>query len=270
MTTTNQISNPFKEIFWRCSSIDDFEKVCRRIGDLSFLQFLQIVKHDKDTVLPNVYSITRSKAAENERCFSACNIENTLFVDEYVEYLILSDQFERAARFALTTVNKQNILLANACLSPNVDAVKKIMKFVPSIKGSEKIFSLLLKISGDSEEAANVAFKIGDTLCSIKFLKLICNDNEIKKFIKSLRFYKDNYLSMAFVDDYQKTFTILLNSNEISKAYAYMTFIEQRINESNNENNGNNDENDDHLFFDNLKIQIKDEWNRLMQKNLFV
>lgn len=253
-------SNPLKEIFWRCNELDDFELFARQIGDLSFLQFIQVFKHEKDTVLPNVYSTTRKKTLENERCVGACSIQNSTFIDEYIEYLILSEQFERAARFVLTNVNKQNILLANACLSPNAEAVKKIMTIIPSIKGSEKIFALLLKISGDSEEAANVAFKISDTLSSIKFLKMICDDNEFKKFIKFFKLYKENYLSMVFADDYQSAFTILLNSNEISKAYAYMSFIEHRINKE----NGN--DNKDDLFFDNLKIQIKEEWKRLMQK----
>lgn len=253
-------SNPLKEIFWRCNELDDFELFARQIGDLSFLQFIQVFKHEKDTVLPNVYSTTRKKTLENERCAGACSIQNSTFIDEYIEYLILSEQFERAARFVLTNVNKQNILLANACLSPNAEAVKKIMTIIPSIKGSEKIFALMLKISGDSEEAANVAFKISDTLSSIKFLKMICDDNEFKKFIKFFKLYKENYLSMVFADDYQSAFTILLNSNEISKAYAYMSFIEHRINKENG-----NDKKDD-LFFDNLKIQIKEEWKRLMQK----
>lgn len=274
-------SNPFKILFWGCTRIEELETIAHQIGDLSFLHFIQVIKGNKDTILPSVYSITREKAILNEKCFSACNIQNSAFVDEYIEYLILSNQFERAARFALLKVNKQNILLAQACLSPNAEAVKKIMKFIPSIKGSEKIFSLLLKIGGDSEEAANTAFRINDSLTSIKFLKLICDDIEIKKFIKLFKTYKENYLTMAFADDYQNAFTILLNSNEISKAYAYMTFIEEKINQTNNNNNNKNaienDKVDDNesgdvknnmmdLFFDNIKIQIKEEWKRLMPK----
>lgn len=257
--------NSIKKAFLRCRTVDEFERFAHQIGDLMFLQFLQVAKHENDTILPSIHCITRSKASDNEKCVMACNCQNSAFTDEYIEYLILTGQFERAAKFALNKVNKQNILLAHACLSPNVEAVKKIMEIIPTIKGSEKVFSLLLKIAGDSNEAANVASKIADGLSSIKFLKLICNDDEIKKFIKCLKIYKENVFTMAFVDDYQSTFTILLNMNEISKAYAYMALIEERINkEKDITDDSKKDEEVDHFFYDNLKIQLNYSWNKLM------
>lgn len=92
---------------WR--TVDEFERFARKTGDLMFLQFLQVSKHDNDTIFPYINCITHSKVSSNEKCVSFCNSQNTAFTDECIEYLILTGHFERATKLAQSKVNKQNI-----------------------------------------------------------------------------------------------------------------------------------------------------------------
>ncbi|OHT16625.1 hypothetical protein TRFO_13043 [Tritrichomonas foetus] len=261
----NQKDNQFSLKFQCCRTSDDFEKVAFEIGDINFVQFLQNAKRKSNTILPALYSLTHEKVVSNERCVCASTKNSISYIDDYIEYLILTGQREKSAKVALSTINKQNILLAHACFSPNYEAVQRIMEIIP-IDGSEKVLTLLLCIADRIQDASQLALKLNDTLTIIRFTKLMINDEKMEnEIIKKFKSCKRSYTAMAYIQDYHATISVLAHLKEISKAKAYLTFIEEK-----KQNVEKSSIDDDFPPFEETKKWIDSEWANILQKDLFV
>lgn len=255
----NEDENEYKMKVLQAKTIDDCQLVAQQIGDLSFIRFCQVVKHEENSILPSLFVTSKEKYTLNEQCFCTCNRQDPASIDEYVEYLILTNQNEKAAKIILKNINTQNILLANACLSSSTEeekVVKKIIEMIGGIDGNERIFALLFKIANCITDYAVAASHIKDTLVSIKFIKMNCNNSELRKIIPKS---DSNYLLMAFFEDFFETFQYLINNNLFSKAYAYMRYFEEK-----------------RIVFDDasslteLKNKFNSEWYKSLELDMFL
>ena len=272
----NELMNQFQ----CCQSFNEFKSISFIIGDIIYIQFLQILENENNVIIPGLTSLTHEKYLANERCLCACNMNSTIdnsknikpgfnqyssqFLEDYIEFLILTNQKERAIPIILQTPNKQNILLSYACLSPNTESIHQIMNMI-SIHGSEKIIALLLVISNDLESACNISLKFNDILTSMKYIKLICDDEMGSKFIKKTKSYFRSYLTMTYVKDFHATLSALTQLNEIAKAKACLLYIEE-----NNIEVAPSSINPNFPPFSTLKNKINEEWVKILQKDLFV
>lgn len=168
-----------RDKFIKCEDPEELEKIAIRVGDLKFVNLARTMKRKHNIPLSSLYSIPHESFMKRFASSSALSKNSKVLNDEFVDYLILTKQFEKAAGELLKRGTERDALLAHACLSPNLDAAR----LIASVQNLSKLSGRLLVIAGD-REGSLMTLESNSHPEAIIFAKMLYDDDECTKFLE--------------------------------------------------------------------------------------
>lgn len=224
-----EIPDETRNEFNAAKNYKEMEEIANEFGDIEFITFARIVQSETGLPMASPYWTARDKFIEYELCTNACLPS---FVEDYIDYLILTGQSKEAAKFVLENPTNNSILFAHACYATDSEAVDFISRTMAKVTGFEHLIARLYVLANSREKAVEILKNGADFKLEVKFIKYLFSDEEIKPFIidwiKNKPELQRDYLLYAFIGDSHATLGILYGSQDTAKAAFYLNFLEQQ------------------------------------------
>ena len=224
---SNEQLNGLKDRFLTAKTFDELKEIGYELGDQEFIQLIQIINKEEVCALPSIYTQNKLSFIEKERVTTL--IESNSHQNNYIEFLILTNQIEKATELLLKSQDETKLVLAYSCISPNITAAKKIQEFYNGKDAT--LISQLLYLSGDKSAAIQQLILMKEWMQAITFIKLLCDCDEIFPLYHQLIFevesLQKSYIIFVFIGDYHAALHLLNKNNQISKAYVYLKFTQE-------------------------------------------
>lgn len=257
-------SNALLQRFLHASSTSEFESIALEAGDLEFVQFVRTFQGKGEKPLATAYSLSREEFIAKESMTR--KIEKARNKDALVEFLILTGKNDEAATLLMESDDDNSMLLAYACMTPHKESA---MKIVQKTRKFTQLAPRLLCIVDEPVYAVNYLMESGEWSTALKYLKIACSEEEAKPVMVSWILMKPENVArnahlMASIHDHHASLSLLENFGLISKAYAYLQYLENNnipITESPMEDVV------DLVPIQELKDTIKNQWEAQIKKH---
>ncbi|OHT10148.1 hypothetical protein TRFO_20705 [Tritrichomonas foetus] len=240
-----------------CNSVDELEKIALEVGDLDFVQFIRVFQRKGELPLPALYTQNHNEFIEKEKVTRF--IERLTQPQNLIDFMILTKQNQYAAKLLLKNGGENEMLLAYACLSPNLEAAMEITKGNCSKKHVQNVARLLC-LSDDKNAAIEWLTLNEDWNAALYFLKMLFDDevatSSILAWLNIKTILQLSPLIMSFVGDYHAALTVLYRSGSVAKAFALLCYLREKgieIKKSSFEDYSNED-------IEDLKEKIQAKW----------
>ena len=207
--------NDYRQRFKNAQTAEEMEQIAYEVGDSDFLHLSQLLRQSDSLVCCGVLDIPHKIYKERFACSSAIDRLCNALKENYIDYLILTNDLKKASQLLIEQKNEKAALFAHCCLAPSKEASISISK----VPGLEKLAGRLLAICGEREEALEVLIN-ADLPETFAFLKMLFNDDESKDLLERFILFdtpqKDIERICAFLKDGQTLIPVLAANHHIS------------------------------------------------------
>ena len=219
--------NDIRDKFMQGDNIDDLEKLAMEVGDLDFVQFVRVFQNKGSLPVPSTYLLTKQDFIEKQA--TTLLIEKKTKHNAYIEFLILTGKVEQAAQELLASGNEDDLLFAYACLSPNLDAAKRLLTINNGDYSS--MLAKMLVISGDPLTAISLLLREDDKFVPFKYARTLLEGPDYTNFMRN--WIGDSPIQLkspelrARAGDTYGCLSLLNQQAEVTKSYVYLRHLQK-------------------------------------------